>query len=71
MVTGKININPAVSLELDMETAEILVDVLNNVGGPPEGPRGKMDELLNLLRNLGISRHGCHYEGYTHIYEPK
>ena len=47
-----------VTLELSGEEAAILVEIACKIGGPKTGPRGMMDEIRDVLEDIGIQRYG-------------
>jgi hypothetical protein len=44
----------SVTLELSAKEARVLMAIFRHVGGPPEGPRGKMDNVQNALQRAGL-----------------
>ena len=42
-------------LTLDPEEAVVLVAILSNVGGPPEGPRGVSNRILAALTESDVT----------------
>jgi hypothetical protein len=51
----KVNVEPEVKLTLDMTTAQLLRRVLQHVGGPPRGHRGRFDALDSALESAGVT----------------
>lgn len=47
-----------VYLEMDMATAQALHAVCRHIGGPSDGPRGKIDKLAIALSSAGIGSAG-------------
>ncbi|KKN99072.1 hypothetical protein LCGC14_0143190 [marine sediment metagenome] len=47
-----------VTLELTQQEASVLLQVLECVGGSPDGPRGNIDRICKSLRFVGITRMG-------------
>ncbi len=47
---------PTVVLTLSIRAAEILQALLENVGGPPQGPRAIADNIYTRLNDMGIYR---------------
>ncbi len=45
-----------VSVNMPLETAQILLAVLIRVGGTPEGPRGNLEILRASLQKAGIQK---------------
>ena len=41
-------------LELSGKEAGVLLKVLENIGGNPQGPRGAIDSISSALKRLGI-----------------
>jgi hypothetical protein len=54
-----------IHLTMDEKTAEVLLEVLNHVGGDPCGkaPRARMDKLRQALMGLGVQRSRCSHSG--------
>lgn len=46
-----------ISLNLSDYEAKTLVLALSNIGGEPEGPRGQLNNILNVLREVVGSPH--------------
>jgi hypothetical protein len=55
---AKAKIKKKVVLELSEYEARTLCEVFQHIGGPPEGPRGDMDKILEAIEEIGIKRLG-------------
>lgn len=44
-----------VLIELDLEAAEVLLKVVEHVGGSPQGPRRHTDTIHAKLRSIGVN----------------
>ncbi len=45
-----------ITLELTQEEAQVLLFILNRIGGYPEGPRGKANQVLTKLEAAEVQR---------------
>lgn len=55
---AKAKIKKKVVLELSEYEARTLCEVFLHIGGPPEGPRGVTDKILEAIEEIGIKRLG-------------
>ena len=55
-----------VVLHMTVEEAGILKQLLNRIGGDPEGPRGKVDKIGMALHGAGVVSTGHKVEIYFH-----
>lgn len=51
-----------ITLEMDDEEAGILLKVLTFIGGSSEGPRGKLDDIKEALRQAGVQEANFFHE---------
>jgi hypothetical protein len=57
MATARVKTEEKVSgidLSLSVKEAQILIALLDNIGGDPKGPRGLLDNVLQALVNIEV-----------------
>ena len=60
---------PAITLTMDIPTAEFLKEVMNKIGGHPDfSARGYEHSISQGLREAGISAFPDHYEITGHLF---
>jgi len=60
--TNAIPVSYTISMDMSHAEAMVLLDILRNVSGDPEGPRSVADEMIAALRLAGVpivSRGSC------------
>lgn len=59
----KVVLVDAIRLEMSESEAAIMLQVLNNVGGVPTGPRGEIDKIIRALKSAGVNPATHHTHG--------